>query len=243
MAFCLISAAQGPYPLFLTPFLESGELVEVKSANDTTFLLWQDGQLSLHCPPLVGGLTFDFDVLWKKLHKTGLPAGPLTRACRGARQVYDLTCGTGHDSLYFLALGKEVFSWERALPLYLLLCDARRRVQGEKLRAILANWQISYGEWSGGESSSEGVLLYYDPMFVPAKRKGLPNKAMQFFDALLGAGEMGENEAKAFQLYQLARQKKARKLLIKRSLKAAPLLQDPHTSYTGKTVRYDSYTL
>ena len=87
--------------------------------------------------------------------------------------------------------------------------------------------------WESADWSS--TVLYLDPMFPEKNKTALPRKEMQIFRGWVGADE------DSAELLKLALQLPVDRIVVKRPLRAEPLLDKVTHSFEGKTVRYDLY--
>ena len=166
--------------------------------------------------------------------------GPLFKALgKNVNTVIDATCGSGVDSMFFLALGYEVYAYERNPLVAFLLEEAisfylnfDSDFANELKRFHFQNKDISKIDNIANESS----VLYYDPMF-PAKKKksALARKEMEVFKVFVG-----EDADQQDTLQKLFSRFKGR-VIVKRPLKAAPILPGVSSEFLGKTTRYDLY--
>lgn len=180
------------------------------------------------------------------------------------RHVLDLTLGLAQDAWFLTELGAQVVGFERSALVYLLVSDAQRRAnQNLKkhllLSAFASSLQIVQQQLSLPSSISDflklnlgavytdqvhelwanvdwsSTVLYLDPMFPEKNKTALPRKEMQIFRGWVGADE------DALQLLKLAMQLPVDRIVVKRPLRAEPLLDKVTHSFEGKTVRYDLY--
>ncbi len=79
------------------------------------------------------------------------------------------------------------------------------------------------------------TVLYLDPMFPEKNKTALPRKEMQIFRGWVGA------DADSLELLKLAMQLPVDRIVVKRPMRAEPLLDKVTHSFIGKTVRYDLY--
>ena len=216
--------------------------------------------------PTYQPLSFDFIETWKKI-KQG-PKGqkkkdPLLKAISLKKApksipltLIDATCGTGKDSLFFIKQGIKVMAYERSPFLAPLLWDAQRRALSDpELGPILEeNFFLSFLDAKNHKKNLESPdvhtqiqskdtavflkpdLIFLDPMFPPKRKKALPKKEMVLFSHLVGPDEDQEN------LLSWAIDTKPQRVIVKRPLWATPPKEfPPHTSYQGKTVKFDTY--
>jgi 16S rRNA (guanine1516-N2)-methyltransferase len=152
------------------------------------------------------------------------------------KSIWDLTCGTGKDSLLMLAYGQRVTAFERIPEVAALLISAIHSVEEESLNQVIHN-NFEFHLGSGHRHTGElPQVLYYDPMYVPRRRKAaLPRKEMQIFKNLVGGD--GDQE----QILKWALSTKVPRVIVKRPPKSPPIIPSPTAQFIGKTVRYDLY--
>jgi len=178
-------------------------------------------------------ISFDFETIYVELltQRRRGSLGPLSKAVglkdKEKKTIIDATCGTGRDSLHFLCDGHRVIAYEREPVIYLLLWDAYNRFSKK------VNFEIYFGNPVSLLTTSD--IVYLDPMYRPAKRKGLPNKEMQIFEELL------PDDDKAAELFLWAKSAAKEKVIVKRSINADVLAPSPSHTLSGKTTRYDVY--
>ena len=149
--------------------------------------------------------------------------------------VFDATLGLGQDAWFLSKLGARVVGCERSPQVFLLLQDALRRA---KIAGAENQIEILFGE-------SKQVLqqlnetpdsIYLDPMFPEKKKSALPRKEMRIFKKWVGEDE------DAGLLLKSCLQSGADRVVVKRPLKAEPLLPGVAHRFSGTTVRYDLYS-
>jgi 16S rRNA (guanine1516-N2)-methyltransferase len=79
-------------------------------------------------------------------------------------------------------------------------------------------------------------VVYLDPMFPERRTSALPSKEIQYLRRLLAGTEGAGPE-----LVAAARECGARRVVVKRPAKGAPLAGPPAFAIEGKLVRYDVY--
>ena len=146
-------------------------------------------------------------------------------------KIIDLTGGMLSDSLliYSLAEDIELEIWERNPLVALLIEDA--------LKQYNLKINFHFGEFLERYNVGDFLThttLYYDPMYQITNKKTAAKKEMMFFREGVGADLDAENNAK--KLLGIAS-----RLVIKRSIKAEPLLEKPTHSILGKSTAYDVY--
>lgn len=203
------------------------------------YLYFLEGRLHFHSH-LLGDMCFDFEEIYQyhKRQKYALSKEPLAKALgiKGETKpfVWDTTCGTGKDSLLINYFGAKLKSFERNPAIYLLLTDAKRRfpLDFDILFADASRLKIS--------EIDRPDVIYYDPMYpekIGSKKSALPRKEMRIFKEVVGE----DFDSKDFLEWAL---KTAReRVVVKRSLSAPPIKENPTASYEGKSTRYDMYKI
>ena len=158
---------------------------------------------------------------------------------RGELRVVDATAGLGRDSFVLADLGCEVCMIERSPLIHALLRDGLRRAAAsadpwlQQVCARLNLLQDDSGQWLRQQQPD---VIYLDPMFPERKKSARVKTEMWLFQGLLG------NDADADTLLELALQRAAYRVVVKRPLKAPVLGQRvPGFSLRGRSVRFDVY--
>jgi 16S rRNA (guanine1516-N2)-methyltransferase len=168
---------------------------------------------------------------------------PLTRAVgRRARNIVDVTAGFGDDALLLAAMGYRVTAIERCPIVGALLRDGIMRACADKKLARLLDQRLTLiiGESRDLLPRLDLVpdTIYMDPMFPPKrKRSALARKSVRVLRELVGDDE------DAPQLLQFCLRHAKQRVVVKRPHYAAPLMEKPSLSYSGKLVRYDVYRI
>jgi 16S rRNA (guanine1516-N2)-methyltransferase len=186
-------------------------------------------------------LTGDF-LRFKSQIKKGLMKGPVEKALEypksKGQKVIDLTCGTGKDALFFLALGYNVDAYERNPVVFRLLQDARERFLAEN--PLEVEFRLFEGSFTGESLESEWPYLYYDPMYSETKKsKSKARKEMEIFKEIVGPDSDQKNY-----IQNIHAQKNFKRLIIKRPIGGEALIEfvkGKDIAYMGKTVRIDTY--
>ena len=162
--------------------------------------------------------------------KKGLKKEPLATAIGSkCETVIDATCGMAKDTCYFISMGKKVIAYERN-PIVVLLLKQNLNIAQRKRRLNIPLTIIN-GEC---EEFGENAVVYFDPMYEETNKKALPQKNMRIFRSLVGV----DDDAMEFAMKLKA---SSSRLIIKRPIKSAPLIERPSFSTKGKSTRYDVY--
>jgi 16S rRNA (guanine1516-N2)-methyltransferase len=161
-------------------------------------------------------------------------------------KVFDATAGMGTDAFMMAALGCTVTAVERSKTVFALLDDGYRRLHrlsenalDPELSSLVSRMNFIFGEATKIMDSLKEAdfpdVVYIDPMYPDETHSSaLPKKSMQIFRRLLTGDEDAEN------IFQAAR-RVTKRVVVKRPLKARPLVPKPSNSIDGKTIRYDIY--
>lgn len=193
------------------------------------------------------GLTFQLDFSSLNYRRRFSPSSDLLcRACGwhlGLRRVWDLTAGLAVDSVLLSQAGFQVRAIEQNPFLFLLIKHAYWEQQKSAQQSHSTPLRPIDFQWGRAEDflrTLEGVplkpeVVYYDPMYPSKNKTALPSKEMQLLRELNGTD--GENA----ELLMLALQSGILRLVVKRPLKAPPILERPQAQIKGKLIRYDIY--
>lgn len=152
----------------------------------------------------------------------------------GIRSVIDLTAGLGIDSVFLAQLGFKVFAVERNPYVAFLLSMAQQQSQREEIKQIQFVFASSE-EFLQNFKFQEPISAYFDPMYPDKKKSALPRQEMVIFREMVGG------DTDSGQLLDLALQKPFHKIVVKRPVKAEPVIAKPSYELTSKLVRYDVY--
>ncbi len=209
---------------------------------------WQEinGRLSLYFPEEKQTISLDWTSDWAyhMRQQYSLRKEPLAKALgiKGDQvsTIWDLTCGTGKDSLLMLAFGARVCAFERNGPIFRLLADAHKHLETRlKERFALNEGDARYLDL---KLLPKPDVIYLDPMYEQVEgkaRKALPRKEMRLFRLLAG----DDHDAKNLLSWALefAKDQGIGRVVVKHPLKAMPLLSGVTNSYEGKSTAYDLY--
>jgi len=172
--------------------------------------------------------------------------------------ILDLTAGLGSDAVTLAYLGATVTMLERNPYVFPLLKDgltqgrhqdislftayAPDKVLNQLKDALLTRCNLLDKQDSAQflqplESNSLYDVIYFDPMFPERKKSAKVKKNMQYFHAVVG-----EDEAQEAKILQYARQKAAKRVVVKRPKQAEYIDgQKPSYSVDSKALRFDIY--
>ena len=150
--------------------------------------------------------------------------------------ILDCTAGMLQDALLFLSLGHQVTALEQSKILFHLLRDGISRSEDqrifEKLDLIHANacfYDVQAKKFD---------VIYFDPMYPPAKKKALSSGQLEYISKILEIESLENNAVKDFEILQLM---PVRKMVVKRPIKAEPFSLQTNYQVSGKTTRFDVY--
>jgi 16S rRNA (guanine1516-N2)-methyltransferase len=207
----------------------------LKSCQDSDIELMLDGKRIMlvyqNLKPYFIDIQKQWDYHRKHFQKASLYNDPLAKALgvkKGKQkpQVWDATAGALGDSILIRSYGCEVTSFERNPLVAALIINALKFAPSEFLEGFSFNTHSFEG--------TSADVLYFDPMYKEGNSKAAPKKEMAIFRDFVGVDHDAVTMAE-FYLQQCQR------LVIKRSIKATPLLDNPHHSITGKSTAYDVY--
>ena len=150
--------------------------------------------------------------------------------------ILDCTAGMLQDTLLFLSLGHQVTALEQSKILFHLLQDGISRSEDQnifiKLDLIHAN-ACSYAA-----HAKNFDVIYFDPMYPPSKKNALSSGQLEYISKILEVESLENNPTKDFEVLQLI---PARKMVVKRPIKAEPFSLQTNYQVSGKTTRFDIY--
>lgn len=148
------------------------------------------------------------------------------KAGKDKPRVFDATGGLLGDSLLMYSLGTKSISVAERHPLAACL-----------ISNALRNNKISIDFYHSDAKQVEGNfdVVFYDPMYSGKNTKAAPKKEMAVFRKWVG------EDSDALEVAQSLKSRSKSRLVIKRSVKAEPLLPNPSLQFKGKSTRYDVY--
>jgi 16S rRNA (guanine1516-N2)-methyltransferase len=158
-------------------------------------------------------------------------------ASKGCRKILDLSVGMGIDSVFLMQLGFQVMGVERSPVLFALLSEAFQKTQKEYLKSYKLYFSDALSFLQENQTTLEFDSIYFDPMYPHKKKSALPKQEMMVFRDLVG----GDDDAA--EVLKAALKWPVRRVVVKRPMKAEPLLPGVIHSFEGKVVRYDSYVV
>ncbi len=163
-----------------------------------------------------------------------------------APTVVDATAGLGRDALVLARLGCRVIMIERHPWLAALLADALGRAARDEqdwLRELAGRMTLEEGDARDrlGPLLRAGAaeLVFLDPMFIDGRGSAAARRDMALLQRLHGE-DSDPNDAVA--LLDVALAAGARRVVVKRPVRAAPLgARAPAHVIAGEAVRFDVY--
>ena len=198
---------------------------------------------------------------WSR-QKLALAQQPLAKAAalqkHQRRVIWDLTCGLGYDSLWFLFFGQQVVAFERHPGMFALVTANLHAsalnpppwlAQGGSFKLVEGDFQKMAQTTAVSASSTNSFeatlphpdVLYLDPMFGDegGKRKAPPKKNLQVLPQLVGLDEDAPQLLCSALTWAKAQQ--VGRVILKRPLHA-PILREPDWQIKAKQIRFDGWT-
>ncbi len=188
-------------------------------------------------------VTTHFSISWRQLwshhqqtfFRRSVYAEPFAKALgikRGQPRpwVMDATCGLGKDSLLMSFWGCTVWAFERHPLLYQKL-----QAQDHSLISDFKLFDQDAKTFLQAERATWPEVIYLDPMYSDVNQKSLPQKEILCLRKIVGQ----DNDAE--ELFDLSLSRAAKRVVVKRPLKAPPLKTKADVVYKGKSTRYDMY--
>lgn len=165
----------------------------------------------------------------KFFYKNSIYKQPLAKALgikkgQDKPHIIDATAGFLSDSLLIMSFGCSVSAYERHPVAAALISNAIK----------INNLDIEFYFKDSSQMDFNAEIIYFDPMYSEKNEKTRPKKQMQIFRQLIGPDIDAEEKAKILK-------SKCHRLVIKRSIKSMPLLQNPQMTFDGKSTSYDVY--
>jgi 16S rRNA (guanine1516-N2)-methyltransferase len=151
--------------------------------------------------------------------------------------VLDATAGLARDAFILAKLGCKVTMLERHELLAAQLQIAVTQCESDELKSRLTFIASDSRDYLKNLEEKYEVI-YVDPMFPEKNKSALVKKDMQTLQQLVGKDEDAD------ELFELALSKAIKRVVVKRH-RHAPLInnQKPSHSITGKSTRYDVYSI
>jgi len=150
--------------------------------------------------------------------------------------ILDCTAGMLQDALLFLSLGHQVTALEQSKILFHLLQDGMSRSQDQNIFKKLE--LIHTNACSYAAQAKNFDVIYFDPMYPSSKKNALGSGQLEYISKILETESLENNAVKDFEVLQLI---PARKMVVKRPIKAEPFSLQTNYQVFGKTTRFDIY--
>ncbi len=155
-------------------------------------------------------------------------------AGRLGNKVLDLSAGLGIDAIFLMQMGYQVTAIERNPLVFLALDTAQQLLPLDVKENIKFEYDSAIAFLA--KQKEHFSAIYFDPMFPEKKKSALSKQEMMFFRDLIGS----DNDA-ATVIEKAILSKLARRVVVKRPLKAPFLYQRPNSTIEGKLIRFDIY--
>ncbi|MCO4753732.1 MAG: class I SAM-dependent methyltransferase [Bacteriovoracaceae bacterium] len=216
---------------------EEASLVQAHLDSPGDFELDSNALLHLRgefCSPIRLDLDSQINYHKKFFYKNSVYNQPLAKALgikkgKPRPRVLDATAGTLKDTMLILAMDCQVLACERSPFAQALIVNALKQttnVSGLEFCAKAAQEIV--------KERLDYDTIYFDPMYEQKNDKAAPRKEMRIFREVISA------DLDAKDCANLLRETKKR-LVIKRSSKAVPLLAGASMSFGQKSTIYDVY--
>lgn len=201
--------------------------------NNKLSLIWEGKQFKPFCVDFLSGKV-------AHRHQFGGGKGQLIAKAVGLKMypnpmVLDLSAGFGQDAFVLASLGCQVMMVERCDVMHQLLADGVRRLSADQsdigLTLVHADAQAYLQQLDTFPD-----VIYFDPMYPETGNTALNKREMQLLRELVG------DDDDAINVFQLARQKAKRRIVIKRPRQGMVIGNaQPDFQAIGKSSRYDVY--
>ena len=142
-------------------------------------------------------------------------------------KILDATAGLMSDSLMMVALGlRNLTIMERHPLIQALILNTIKNCPDLR--------QINFQAKDSAEIDENFDIIYFDPMYHETNQKAASKKQMVFMRQIVGADQDAKEQAKNLLHH-------CKRLVIKRSQKASPLLEGSGHQVQGKSTHYDIY--
>lgn len=206
-------------------------------------------------------LLLDFELLSyrQRLLRGGRQKEPVARAVMNGLEdgalVFDATAGLGRESMILAHAGAKVVSFERQLPIWIILNDALKRAQGSRFfpftlpvlspigtikdySLALAGTDNHSLTLANDLNNARPEVIYYDPMFPERENSAQVKKDMFVFQQVIG------EDKDIIEFLELALELAVKRVVLKRPSYAPPLaVAGLERSYfvDGGQCRFDCY--
>ena len=151
-------------------------------------------------------------------------------------KILDCTAGMLQDTLLFLSLGHQVTALEQSKILFYLLQDGISRSEDQSIFNQLDLKHINACYYASQAKNFD--VIYFDPMYPPSKKNALSSGKLEYIAKILEVESLKNNPMHDFEVVQLI---PAKKMIVKRPIKAESFSSQLNYQVMGKTTRFDVY--
>ena len=150
--------------------------------------------------------------------------------------ILDCTAGMLQDTLLFLSLGHHVTAIEQSKILFNLLKDGISRSKDQIIFKKLELFNTNSCAFAPHAKKFD--VVYFDPMYPSIKKNALSSGKLEYIAKILETESIDNDPLKEFEILQLI---PAKKMVVKRPIKAEPFSSKINYQVLGKTTRFDVY--
>ena len=151
-------------------------------------------------------------------------------------KILDCTAGMLQDTLLFLSLGHQVTALEQSKILFYLLQDGISRSEDQSIFNQLDLKHMNACSYASQAKNFD--VIYFDPMYPPSKKNALSSGKLEYIAKILEVESLKNNPMHDFEVLQLI---PAKKIIVKRPIKAESFSSQLNYQVMGKTTRFDIY--
>lgn len=151
-------------------------------------------------------------------------------------KILDCTAGMLQDTLLFLSLGHQVTALEQSKILFYLLQDGISRSEDQSIFNQLDLKHMNACSYASQAKNFD--VIYFDPMYPPSKKNALSSGKLEYIAKILEVESLKNNPMHDFDVLQLI---PAKKMIVKRPIKAESFSSQLNYQVMGKTTRFDVY--
>ncbi|MDB2357439.1 class I SAM-dependent methyltransferase [Gammaproteobacteria bacterium] len=151
-------------------------------------------------------------------------------------KILDCTAGMLQDTLLFLSLGHQVTALEQSKILFYLLQDGISRSEDQSIFNQLDLKHMNACSYASQAKNFD--VIYFDPMYPPSKKNALSSGKLEYIAKILEVESLNNNPMHDFEVLQLI---PAKKMIVKRPIKAESFSSQLNYQVMGKTTRFDVY--
>ena len=150
--------------------------------------------------------------------------------------ILDCTAGMLQDTMLFLSLGHKVTALEQSRILFHLLEDG---IQRSHEQSLFDKLDLIHANACSFASQAKGFdVIYFDPMYPPAKKTALSSGRLDYIAKILEIESIDNYPMEDFEVLQLM---PVKKMIVKRPVKVEPFSSSVNYQVSGKTTRFDVY--